>query len=127
MTSLDLDKKYLSKFKKWTATATARSFTRFKFPNPPPNFGLGNVDSLTIDNITREFHFMYFNHHIFLYCIELTKYLNPTDISSNTKLRKAIGNYFASIKYTRKMKSMIPSMKKLEKKNGNSIINEMEE
>jgi hypothetical protein len=59
--SLNLDKEDLSKFKKRTATATARAIIRSQFPNPTEDFCFANVDSLIIDNIIREFHLMYLN------------------------------------------------------------------
>ena len=40
-----------------------------------------------------------------VYCIEIVKYLHPDDTSSVAKLRKAIGNYFCTVTYRKKIKS----------------------
>jgi len=88
MNKLGLDKNKALKYHRKTSTATARAVVKFKCPNPEPNIGLANVDKSIIDEI-----------------IAYTKYSNPNDPVSDSELRKAMGNYFASLTYQNKDKN----------------------
>ncbi|UJR12984.1 hypothetical protein I4U23_000010 [Adineta vaga] len=89
MKLLNIDNDGMIKLNKATATAIARSLIKHKFPNPPINFKLVDVDTEIIDAI-----------------LLLSKLAHPNDMSSAAKIRRAISNYFATMTYRKKLNNV---------------------
>ncbi len=93
------------KYTRKTSTATARRLIRFKYPNPKPGFRFADVEKSIVNKIIGKLNIVFIQIEQYFYLIECTKYLNPYDTATDADLRKAMSNYFSTLKYRKKVKA----------------------